>query len=373
MPFTFQVAIFTSGAYRLYRVDGNRFQQHAYCRAFAEALEHTNETCIRRRMAQQPDYAVEEVTVDLVRLRIAFVNVYVVGRRAAAAPTRQNVPSWTLIDAGLPMGAARILALAADRFGVDSPPSAIVLTHGHFDHVGALEALLAVWDVPVYAHMAELPFLTGQADYPPPDATVGGGLPARLSPLVPERGIDLGERVRSLPANGQVPSMSDWRWVHTPGHAPGHVALFRERDRVLLAGDAMCTTRQETAYAMAPQHHRLSGPPAYFTIDWDKAGRSAAAIASLKPLLLAAGHGEPMRGPALSDDLVALARDFDRRARPSHGRYVTHPAMGEDDGAAAPRPRLRSGRVRWGTLSGVAAAGFAGTWLYRRFGKRSET
>jgi glyoxylase-like metal-dependent hydrolase (beta-lactamase superfamily II) len=323
-------------------------------------------------MAQQSEYAVEEVTVDLVRLRIGFVNVYLAGSRVAAMPTRPDRPSWTLIDAGLPMGAARILALAADRFGVDSPPSSIVLTHGHFDHVGALEALLGVWDVPVYAHMAELPFLTGQADYPPPDTTVGGGLPARLSPLVPERGIDLGERVRPLPANGEVPGMSEWHWVHTPGHAPGHVALFRERDRVLLAGDAVCTTRQETAYAATPQRHRLSGPPAYFTIDWDKAGRSATTIASLKPLVLAAGHGEPMRGPSLPDDLAALARDFNRRARPSHGRYVTHPAIGDDDGAVALPPRPRSGRVRWGTLSGVAAAGFAGTWLYRRFGKRSE-
>src|SRR5688572_2854808 len=119
---------------------------------------------------QQMDDAIEELTPDLARLRIAFVNLYFAGAPGVSAP-------WALVDAGLAVGAATILRVAAERFGVDARPAAIILTHGHFDHVGALEALLGVWDVPVYAHTAELPFLTGSADYPPPDLTVGGGLP----------------------------------------------------------------------------------------------------------------------------------------------------------------------------------------------------
>jgi len=323
-------------------------------------------------MAQQSELAVEELTVDLARLRIGFVNVYFVGAtRGLTGTTEQDEVPWALVDAGLAMGAARILRVAADRFGVDSRPAAIVLTHGHFDHVGALDALLGVWDVPVYAHTAELPFLTGQGDYPPPDPTVGGA--ARLSPNSPERGINLGERVRPLPASGDVPGMPGWRWIHTPGHAPGHVSLFRAGDRLMLAGDAVCTTRQESAYAVGTQRQELTGPPAYFTIDWDKAGRSVTTIASLKPLVVAAGHGEPMRGASLPDDLAALARDFNHRARPSHGRYIDHPAIADDERVVALPGPSRSGRVRWGTLSGVAAAGFAGTWLYRRFGKRAGT
>jgi glyoxylase-like metal-dependent hydrolase (beta-lactamase superfamily II) len=317
-------------------------------------------------MAQQSDYAVEELTADLARLRIGFVNVYFAGATLGGATP------WALVDAGVSVGAAKILGVAADRFGVDSRPAGIVLTHGHFDHVGALEALLGVWDVPVYAHTAELPFLTGQADYPPPDPTVGGGVMARLSPLFPERGIDLGDRVRALPANGDVPGMPGWRWIHTPGHAPGHVSLFRASDRVLLAGDAVCTTRQESAYAVLPQRQSLNGPPAYFTIDWDKAERSVATIATLQPLMVASGHGEPMRGASLPDDLIALSRDFNRRARPARGRYVQRPAIADDEGIVALPAPSHSGRVRWGALSGVAAATFAGTWLYRRFGKRSS-
>ncbi len=317
-------------------------------------------------MAQQSDYAVEELTADLARLRTGFVNVYFAGApRGGATP-------WALVDAGLGMGAAKILSVAAERFGVDSRPAGIILTHGHFDHVGALEALLGVWDVPVYAHTAELPFLTGDADYPPPDLTLGGGLMTRLSPLIPERGIDLGDRVRALPANGDVPGSPGWRWIHTPGHSPGHVSLFRASDRVLLAGDAVCTVKQESAYAALTQRQELAGPPASFTIDWDKAERSITAIVSLEPLVLAAGHGEPMRGESLRDELAALSRDFNRRVRPAHGRYVQHPATADDDAVVALPAPSRSNRVRWGALSGVAAATFAGTWLYRRFGRAKE-
>src|SRR5919106_6784812 len=150
-------------------------------------------------------HAIEVLTSDLARLRIAFANVFFVGEPGS---------EWALVDAGLSLGAAQILEVAAERYGQDSRPAAIILTHGHFDHVGALEPLLAVWDVPVYAHPLEMPFLTGRADYPPPDPTVGRGLMARLSPLFPERGIDLGHRATELPSNGDIPALREWRWIH---------------------------------------------------------------------------------------------------------------------------------------------------------------
>ena len=199
---------------------------------------------------QHEDFSLEELSADVTRLRVAFANLYFAGRPRAAT---ESTP-WALVDAGLSMGTARILELAAERYGSDSRPAAIILTHGHFDHVGALEPLLAVWDVPVYAHPLELPFLTGKADYPPPDPTVGGGLLARLSPLFPKRGLDLGDQVKPLPTNGDVPGMPGWRWIHTPGHAPGHISLFRAADRFLIAGDAVTTTQQESLYSRSEEH-----------------------------------------------------------------------------------------------------------------------
>ena len=317
------------------------------------------------------DYPIDEFRPDVARLRIGFVNVYFVGPPLPSGDpaTRQ----WALVDAGLTVGAAQILSVAAARFGENARPAAIVLTHGHFDHVGALDALLHVWDVPVYAHTLELPFLTGRADYPPPDPTVGGGLMARLSPLFPERGVDLGDHVRALPSNRTVPGMSGWRWIHTPGHAPGHVSLFRESDSVLIAGDAVLTTSQESVFSVLAQKQEVDGPPAYFTIDWDRARRSVAALATLQPTVLAPGHGEPMQGPSVAGELTTLARDFDRRARPTRGRYVTQPASTDEQGLIALPPPARSGGVRWGALSGAAAGAFAATWLYRRFGRRSTS
>src|SRR5918994_6268790 len=160
------------------------------------------------------DHKIEELAHDVVRLRIAFVNCYFVGLpraqskgpRTADAARHIDATPWALVDAALSMGAARILEVAAERFGEETRPTAIILTHGHFDHVGALEALLGIWDVPVYAHALELPFLTGRADYPPPDPTVAKrGLMARLSALFPDRGIDIRDRARELPSNGSVP------------------------------------------------------------------------------------------------------------------------------------------------------------------------
>jgi glyoxylase-like metal-dependent hydrolase (beta-lactamase superfamily II) len=315
------------------------------------------------------DFELEQLTADVVRLRIAFVNVYFAGAPRPAGEAHSATP-WALVDAGLSIGTARILDAAADRFGADARPAAVILTHGHFDHVGALEPLLGVWDVPVYAHPLELPFLTGQAEYPPPDPTVGGGAMARLSPLFPRKGVDLESRVKPLPSNGDVPGMPGWRWIHTPGHAPGHVSLFRATDRVLIAGDAVTTTRQESLYAVMTQKQELNGPPAYFTIDWEAARRSVATLASLKPAIVATGHGRPMQGAAIADELTHLARDFDRRARPSQGRYVREPAVTDEYGVVSLPARPTGNGVRWGMLSGVAAAAFASTWLVRRFAKR---
>lgn len=165
--------------------------------------------------------------------------------------------------------------------------------------------------------------------------------------------------------------MIGWRWIHTPGHAPGHVSFFRADDRILIAGDAVSTTKQESVFSVLTQRQELHGPPAYFTIDWEQARHSVATLASLKPLVVAAGHGEPMQGDDMPEALASLARNFNLWARPRRGRYVTTPALTNEQGIVSLPPPPRSGGVRWGTLSGVAATAFAATWLYRRFGRKA--
>jgi glyoxylase-like metal-dependent hydrolase (beta-lactamase superfamily II) len=265
------------------------------------------------------DDGMRQITPDLAYKRLAIVNLMFFG--TPAAPGSAN-PDWVLIDAGLKGTTDIIVNAAAKHFGANTPPIAIVLTHGHTDHVGALEALLERWDVPVFAHEAEIPHLNGTCPYPPPEPRVGGGLMAWTSPMLGRGPIDVTRRLHTLPADGAVPGMPRWRWIHTPGHTPGHVSFWRDDDKTLIAGDAFITTRQESAYAVATQRPELHGPPMYFTTDWDSARDSARRLAALQPELAITGHGRPVHGDELRRGLTRLAREFDTIARPKHGRYV---------------------------------------------------
>ncbi|MFG6147440.1 MBL fold metallo-hydrolase [Halobacillus sp. B23F22_1] len=229
---------------------------------------------------------------------------------------------WVLVDAGMPESAERIVEAIEREFGHGARPRAIILTHGHFDHVGSLVDLVDKWKVPVYAHEAELPYLTGKESYPEPDGSVEGGLVAKMSPKFPNEPIDLGSNVEPLPADGNVPHLPDWQWVHTPGHTPGHISLFREHDRTLIAGDAFVTVKQESLYKVVTQKKEVSGPPRYLTTDWDSARASVEKLEALKPATAITGHGQPLIGKELAQGLEKLVRDFDKIAVPDYGRNV---------------------------------------------------
>jgi glyoxylase-like metal-dependent hydrolase (beta-lactamase superfamily II) len=288
--------------------------------------------------------ALDDVAPRVSGLRILMVNVYAVANGSG---------SWALIDAGLYFSANRIRQWAATHFG-SRAPECILLTHGHFDHVGSLRDLADFWNVPVYAHAMERPYLTGASKYPPPDPSVGGGAMAWMAGLYPRGPIDIGDRLRNLPADNTVPGLEGWRWIPTPGHSPGHVSFFRDEDRVLIAGDAFVTTKQESMMAVIEQRPEMHGPPAYFTPDWDAARLSVGRLAALQPAVVATGHGVPMVGPRMEDALDFLAENFDDIARPTHGRYVRRPATMDERGVITlPPPSADPLRM---TMLGVAAA-----------------
>ena len=133
-----------------------------------------------------------EVLPDLYSHTVQIVNIVLVGH--------PNSKEFVLVDAGMPYSAKKIISVIEKRFGVNSRPKAIILTHGHFDHVGAVIDLVKHWEVPVYAHELELPFLTGESSYPDPDSTVEGGLVSKMSPIFPTDPINLGNQVEQLPS-----------------------------------------------------------------------------------------------------------------------------------------------------------------------------
>lgn len=267
------------------------------------------------------DWKTTEVSNDLFYKRIILVNVAYFGREG----------HWVLIDAGIPGFASTITKSAEERFGQKTRPEAIVLTHGHFDHVGSLEKLAEQWDVPIYAHPLEFPYLDGSASYPPPDPTVGGGVMSLLSSLFPRGPININRWLKPLPQDGSVPAMPGWQWIHTPGHTPGHISLWRDSDRLLLPGDAFITTQQESAYAVATQRPELHGPPMYYTQNWNDAHDSVKKLAALEPDTVVTGHGPAMRGSEMREALHTLARDFKKVAVPEEGRYVAHPVTTDSD------------------------------------------
>lgn len=274
---------------------------------------------------------VQEVAPDLAYRRLGIVNVVFFGPPGAADR------GWVLVDAGLHGTAGFIRDAARRRFGDSSRPAAIVMTHGHFDHVGALETLAEEWDVPVYAHPLERPYLDGSAAYPQGDPSVGGGLMARLAPFYPTRPVNVGARLRSLPEDGSLPGMAGWSWIHTPGHSVGHVSLWREADRLLVAGDAIVSTGQESAYEVAMQEPEMHGPPMYFTIDWQAAEESVRILAALNPELVVTFHGKPLHGPVMRDALRRLSSEFREIALPRQGRYLAEPRHAAD-GSAYEKP-----------------------------------
>lgn len=145
---------------------------------------------------------------------------------------------------------------------------------------------------------------------------------AKLSAMFPNEPINLGDHVETITSDGSVPELPDFKWIHTPGHTPGHISLFREMDRALIVGDAFVTVKQENLYAVLTQDQEISGPPRYLTPDWESAWASVNKLEGLKPSFAITGHGSPMVGELLATNLKKLATEFDRLAIPDHGKYV---------------------------------------------------
>ena len=231
------------------------------------------------------------------------VNVYLVRSDAG----------WALVDTGWPSSAPAIRAALASVAGPGARPSAILLTHIHPDHAGSALGLARTWGLPLRVH---------------PDEVVlarGGILPAYANPLdrwaiapvlrlVPRRRLEvmiardsLEDDVVSFDPAAAVPGLPDWRCVPVPGHTPGHVAFFRERDRVLLTGDAVLTASPMSVRGLVSSAPAVDGPPRVSTWDWAAAVASVGVLAGLRPEVLGTGHGRPLCGPAASRLLDALA------------------------------------------------------------------
>lgn len=294
----------------------------------------------------------QSIAPHLHQISLGFVNAY-------AITTPEG--NWVLVDSGLKLSFSKLQNLD-EHFG--KAPLAIVLTHGHLDHAGSARELAQKWNVRIYAHHFEKPFLTGQSIYPPPDPTVGGAL-AQMSRLMPWEMINLTGQLETFPADGLLPFLPGWKLLETPGHSPGHTALWHEDDRVLVAGDTLCTADFDSLLgATTHKPQQLARPGSPFTCDWNAAKTSVGKLADLEPVVIAAGHGEPMSGAQTPERL----RDFFRAFHaPEQGRYVAAPATWGENGITSLPPAPRDDFKRnLGVFVGAAGALALGAKLKAR-------
>lgn len=157
-----------------------------------------------------------------------------------------------------------------------------VLTHAHADHQGCSDQICAEFAIPLLCHPNEV-FRTETGmvtnDYPTPQHWI--------AKLQQKYWAGQGHKVdRTIVENDRI---GNFLVIETPGHSGGHISLFRERDGVLIIGDAATNMNILTTIT------GLRLPPNIFTSDQQRNIKSLKKLAALNPSVICFGHGPVLR------------------------------------------------------------------------------
>src|ERR687898_2213122 len=183
----------------------------------------------------------------------------------------------TLVDTGLPGQEEAIASELADAGIGVRDVRRIIFTHQDLDHVGSGAALVHQSGARVLAHAADAPYIVGKLKPLKPTSEMLEQRPQmreimqRLEPVGVDEYLEDGERL-DLAGGTRV--------IFTPGHTPGHLSLYLERPKVLVAGDALTA-----------EGGHLNGPNSPFTLDVGEAARSVRRLAELDVETIVCYHG----------------------------------------------------------------------------------
>lgn len=227
-----------------------------------------------------------DVADGVHRLAQAGVNCYLI----------EEEGRLTIVDAGLPRMwplLARALAHLGRRAG---DVAAVVLTHGHFDHVGFAARAQRELGVPVWAHAEEEFLVAHPYRYAHERSRVlyplrhPGSIPLGLRMVaagaLAVRGV---RRVETFVPDQVLDVPGRPRVVFTPGHTFGHSAFHLPDRDVLLTGDALVTLEPYTGRTGPHIVARAA------TADSARALRSLDRLEETGASLVLPGHGEPWR------------------------------------------------------------------------------
>lgn len=182
-----------------------------------------------------------------------------------------------LIDAATRQGTRRVLRQLRGR-----TVRAHALTHAHPDHQGASHAVCTELGIPLWVGEGDVEAMEGG-----PEAVSRRQRPGALNRFQKRFWTGPAHPVDRALREGDT--VGDFTVLETPGHAAGHVAYWRERDRALILGDVVNTMNLLTT------RRGLREPPAVFTPDPVANRRAIRRLAALQPALVCAGHGPPVR------------------------------------------------------------------------------